>query len=307
MLARLEQLTTLAWLSAIIGWLGWHLQHGEPAWAWIGAVVLAGMHGLWLALGCAMACWFNRTDPAPSARPAQWLRAWWGEVRAAPRVFCWEQPFRAHAEPDHLPTAPGGLAGVLLVHGYVCNRGLWNPWMRRLRREGIPYVAVNLEPVFGSIDDYVAVIESAVQQLERATGKKPLLLGHSMGGLAIRAWLQAQDADHRVQGIITLGTPHCGTGLAEGAFTRNGRQMRRGSAWLAQLAGAETASRRRLFLCCFSHCDNIVFPASTACLPGAAMQHLAATAHVDLVQHPWVWGEVLRRLGLTPTADHVRR
>ena len=35
--------------------------------------------------------------------------------------------------------------------------------MRRLQANGIPFVAVNLEPVFGSIDDYAAIVESAMQ------------------------------------------------------------------------------------------------------------------------------------------------
>jgi len=186
---------------------------------------------------------------------------------------------------------------VLLVHGYVCNRGFWNPWMRRLRAEGVPFVAINLEPVFGGIDDYTPLIEAAMQRLETATGQPPLLVGHSMGGLAIRAWLGAHDADARVRGVVTLGSPHHGTLLAQAAFTPNGLQMRPGSIWLRKLAASENASRRRLFLCCFGHCDNVVFPASSACLPGSEVHHLPATGHVDLVHHPWPLAEVLRRVG----------
>ena len=39
--------------------------------------------------------------------------------------------------------------------------------MRRLRRRGVPFVAVNLEPVFGSIDSYAATIEAAVDGSSR--------------------------------------------------------------------------------------------------------------------------------------------
>ena len=55
------------------------------------------------------------SDPAPRASFAQLLRAWWGEVLSAPLVFCWRQPFRSHAEPDHLPAAAQGRLGVVLV------------------------------------------------------------------------------------------------------------------------------------------------------------------------------------------------
>ena len=42
---------------------------------------------------------------------------------------------------------------IVFVHGYVCNRGFWTPWMARCHRERRPFVAVNLEPPFASIDD----------------------------------------------------------------------------------------------------------------------------------------------------------
>lgn len=43
--------------------------------------------------------------------------------------------------------------GVVLVHGFMCNRGLWLPWFIPLQARGHAYVAVNLEPVMGSIDE----------------------------------------------------------------------------------------------------------------------------------------------------------
>ncbi len=120
----------------------------------------------WSSRCCA---WRTAATRRRAPQPAQLLRAWWGEVRAAPRVFCWRQPFRSRRWPDHLPAAAQGRRGLLLVHGFLCNRGVWNPWLQRLRAQGVPFVAVNLEPVFGSIDDYVAILERAVQQLERCT------------------------------------------------------------------------------------------------------------------------------------------
>jgi triacylglycerol esterase/lipase EstA (alpha/beta hydrolase family) len=264
-------------------------------------------HAFWLALSFALAKGVGRDDPAPQATLAQVLAAWWGEVIVAPQVFFWRQPFRARAFPDALPAQAHGRTGVLLVHGFVCNRGLWNPWLRQLAAQGVPVVAVSLEPVFGSIDDYVAEVEDAVRRLEQATGAKPLLVGHSMGGLAIRAWMRDHRGEARVQGVVSIGTPHQGTWLARWSFSANGRQMRLGSAWLGRLAASETASSRRLFLCIYSHCDNVVFPASSACLPGAEICHVPATAHVDLIHHPRVMAEVLARLHRGPVAAEPPR
>jgi triacylglycerol esterase/lipase EstA (alpha/beta hydrolase family) len=192
---------------------------------------------------------------------------------------------------------------VLLVHGYFCNRGVWRPWLPRLRALGVPCTALTLEPAFGRIDDWVPAIDHAVAALRRSTGRAPLVVAHSMGGLAVRAWLAAQPgaaaADARVLHIITIATPHQGTWMARFGHTPNARQMRIGGAWLAALAAAEAPHHQALrsrFTCFFSHADNIVFPATTATLPGADNRHLPAVAHVTMVQHPAVWDEVLQRL-----------
>lgn len=295
-LARMQQLTTSLWLLGLLAWVCWWARRGQMDVACVGAMVWIAGHALWLGLTFLTAWVVGRHDPAPKPTVGQRLAAWWGEVCCAPRVFFWRQPFRSQAFPDALQAQARGGIGVLLVHGFVCNRGLWNPWLCRLTALGVPVAAVSLEPVFGSIDDYVGQLEEAVRRMELATSEKPLLVGHSMGGLAIRAWMRAHNGAERVHGVVTIGTPHHGTWLGRWSFSANGQQMRLDSDWLAQLAASETASSRSLFLCCYSHCDNIVFPVSSACLPGAQLCHVSATAHIDLIHHPRVMAEVLARL-----------
>ncbi|MBQ0936660.1 alpha/beta fold hydrolase [Ideonella paludis] len=299
MLARLQVALVLVWLLAVAWGLHWALQLHASVLRALGVVALAvTWHALWLALTFALMSWRNRPDAAPKPSREECLRAWWGEVLAAPRVFAWQQPFRSRALPDDLAGASASetdapKVGVVLVHGFVCNRGLWNPWMKRLRAQGVPYLAVNLEPVFGVIDDYTTVIEEAVQRVTEATGCAPVIVAHSMGGLAVRAWLRRYQADDRVASVVTIGTPHQGTWLAYWGSTPNARQMKPGGVWLTHLAADEPASRARRFVCCFSHCDNIVFPAMTAVLPGARAVLVRAAAHVDMVGRSEVFNEVL--------------
>jgi pimeloyl-ACP methyl ester carboxylesterase len=295
-LARVQQVLTLgALMLALIWLLGWW-QRGEPVWAVAGAAAVLFGHAAVLGLEFVLMARINRDDAAPRAGLGQLLRAWWGESVSAPRVFCWRQPFRSRALADHLPATAEPGRGVVFVHGFVCNRGLWNPWLRQLRAQGRPFVAVDLEPVFGSIDDYAPIIEAAVAKLESATGLAPVIVAHSMGGLAVRRWLSTTRVE-RAHHVITLGTPHHGTWLARLALTINSRQMQRASRWIEQLATSEPADLAQRFTCFYSHCDNIVFPASTATLPGADNRHLSATAHVHMTDHPAPRAELMRRLG----------
>jgi pimeloyl-ACP methyl ester carboxylesterase len=288
-----------ATLLAALAWLGWSWQAGLPGWAIAGGALLALLPTApVLALEFVLLALAGRDAAVPRARAADLLRAWAGEVVASSRVFSRDQPFFADAEPD-VPGTPGR-TGVLLVHGYFCNRAAWQPWLRRFRTLGQPCTALTLEPAFGSIDAWVPVIDAAVARLQQATGRPPLVVAHSMGGLATRAWLAATPgAPQRVAHVVTIGTPHRGTWMARFGHTRNARQMRIGSPWLAALADvhrAPTAAPAALFTCFHGHADNIVFPASTATLPGADNRHLSAVAHVAMLEHPAVWEEVLRRL-----------
>lgn len=300
-LARLQQWAVFMALAAALGW-GVVVWPQSPAASMAGVALLLGGYVVVLALELVAVAWVHRSDPAPRPRWAELAAAWWQEVRVAPRVFAWRQPFWWRHWPDSEVT-PGkprvsDVGAVVLIHGFVCNRGLWHPWMRELHRLGVPYVSVNLEPVFGSIDGYVPLVEAAVRRAEALAGRAPRLVCHSMGGLAARAWLAADAGNPaRVQQVLTIGTPHHGTWLGQFSHLPNGRQMSLNNPWLQALTNAEalhtpTATYHQ-FICWYSNTDNIVFPASTATLPGADNRLVPGAAHVAMAFHPRVMRESL--------------
>ena len=302
MLARLQQGIVAGLLVLVALWGVW--SRDLPGWQVAAGFLLFGVgHALVLALEFLLMHFVNRTDTAPRAGAGALVRAWFSESVVAPRIFLWRQPFRSHAWPDRLhPAAPvaQGRRGVVFVHGFICNRGVWNPWLQRLERHGRVFAAVNLEPVFGSIDDYAAVIDAAVSRVAQATGLPPLLVCHSMGGLAVRAWLRAHQADDRVWQVVTIGTPHQGAWLARFIRVFNSHQMRIDSPWLVQVLRDETGTRAARFTCYYSNCDNIVFPASSAMLAGAANIHVPGVAHMAMLFEPRIMDAVLARLEDAP-------
>jgi triacylglycerol lipase len=266
---RLQRIWVLIRLAAALG-AGWRF-----GWGW-GLLTLA-LHAAILAGGFVQLRWVNR--PAPTW--GQLLRAWAGEVVASELAFSWRQPWREWAEPDHLPA--GARRGVLLVHGFSCNRGRWNGWMKRLREQGVAFIAPSLEPAFGSIEAYADEIEAGVRKLKALTGRMPILCAHSMGGLALRAWWRQYGAGHEAPHVITLGSPHQGTRMAALGLGLNARQMRLGNAWLAALPGLPDVD------CFWTPCDQIVNPAEKATLPGARAHRLDGVGHMGLVHADEAW------------------
>jgi triacylglycerol esterase/lipase EstA (alpha/beta hydrolase family) len=294
MLARLQKTLCISLLLTAT-WALASLWGTSPLRAIVTALLI--FFGFTLILACEFVIMYlvHKNDATPRTTVRQMGAAWWMEARQDLRVFFWRQPFRSNAVPDDL--AQRDLRGVVFIHGLFCNRGFWTPWMLRLRQAGRPYVAVNLEPPFGAIDDYISIVESAVQRVTAATGMPPVLICHSMGGLAARAWLGSNaTTSARVARVVTIGTPHAGTWMARFGHGHNGRQMRLRSEWLSTLAGRETADCNALFTCWYSNCDNIVFPASTAALAGADNRLVPGVAHVALAFHPTVMRESLAML-----------
>ena len=297
MVARLQKIITVCLLALALGWL-FYFRHNFPTLAAAGFFVIVLGYTVLLAIEFVCLRAVNRADPTPRATLPELFSAWVGESLVAPQVFCWRQPFRSNAIPDNL-CADGltkGKRGVVFIHGFFCNRGFWNPWLNRLQGTGHAFVAVNLEPLFGSIDEYIPEIDAAVRTVTEATGLAPLVVCHSMGGLAARAWLREIKGEARVYHVVTIGTPHGGTWLARFGHGKNGRQMRLLSEWQAKLDHGMPQDRHSLFTCWYSSADNIVFPASSATLPGADNRLIRAKAHVQMAFVPQVVGETLAML-----------
>jgi triacylglycerol lipase len=281
--------------------IAWYLarRHGM-VWSWsIATGVAAGfvVHALIIALEFLVAG-IKASTPPPLYRIG-WFRGiacYLGEVAASIRTFTFAQPWLAGRKMAGQRIAYTKATPVLLLHGFFCNRAIWRPMARKLAAAGHATSAINLEPVYGSIDEYAPLIDHAVRRLQQRTGaQKVVLLCHSMGGLAARAYLRAY-GDQSIAKIITIATPHRGTYLARFGHGKNARQMRLGSAWLEDLAAAETPQRRALFVVLLSHHDNIVSPQMNQTIEGAPTHEFSGIGHVAMLYDAQVQNLVVRTI-----------
>lgn len=235
-------------------------------------------------------------SPLPAHCRLGWRRAlalFFLEAKATLTASSWDMPFRKFRK---RPASTSQELPVLLVHGYGCNSGYWQPLSKTLQQAQITHYAVDMEPVFGGIDEYVPHVHEAIEELCRDTGNdQVVIVAHSMGGLATRAYLRDHGSS-RVARVITLGTPHHGTALAQFGVGINTQQMhwtlseQEGlcSNWLRQLAHVEGPDAYRIFVSIYSHHDNIISPQTSSHLPGAKNIELYGIGHVALVPDPTV-------------------
>lgn len=292
--AMLSRLLRRLLLSQLLGGalLGGFVARQTGASLWLAVVAALLMPLLMLLLTVLTTAIMSR---APGAH-ALWWRSIGGEFIAMSRVYLLLLPW-AKARPV-VGLAIGSSTGtpVLLVHGYLCNHRVWQAMAERLRCAGHPVLAVDLEPLFTSIDAYAALIEQAVSELCRQTGaEKVALLGHSMGGLAIRAWMRTYGS-HRVARVITLGTPHAGTRITFPLQTVNATQMGWRSDWLNQLTMSESTQTRSLMRIGLTPQDHIVYPQRDQVLDGVPATVFGGLGHLELCFNPGVQEWVLQQL-----------
>jgi len=296
---RLQRAMVLLWIVTIVATAAHIHAAGLHLLAAATLAILFLGHAMVLAFEFVSMAVINRRAEQRVGSAATVLRAWLIECRTAALVFGWQQPFRSEAWPEQLSGVSGGRRGVLLVHGFACSRGLWLRWLERLHAEGVPCIAVNLDPPWAPIEHHRHVIEAAVTRLEVATGLAPVAVGHSMGGLALRAWWSGSAPD-RLHRLLTLGSPHRGTWLARFGLGASVRQMTPDSEWLAELNSHDGSDRRSRTTCFYSACDNIVFPARNATLDGAENRLIDGEPHLHMIHDATVWANLSQWLGLEP-------
>ena len=210
---------------------------------------------------------------------------------------------------DDLPPSHRGLmvgdveaAGtpILLIHGVVDNRSIFTVMRRGLRRRGFGRIyTLNYSPLTDDVRDVAGRLAETIEAICADTGYERIhLIGHSMGGLIARQYVQKMGGDARVHTCVTLGTPHGGTYPARLVPHPVARQLRPGSELLTELAAPAPGCRTR-FLAFWSDLDQLMIPKASAQLHHPDL--LARNVFVRGVGHlslP-IDGRVVREIAVT--------
>jgi triacylglycerol esterase/lipase EstA (alpha/beta hydrolase family) len=282
-------------LAGTLAYVGWALREiaggANPLWFVAGLPVAALavpalLTGVWMTLS-----WLYRAPRPPGIRVGikglvdLYRREVLAIAGSVPRMIGYRWLLR---DPPPAPAA----APVLLLHGVLCNAGVWRPLAKYLTAHGIgPIYTLSYGPPLASIDLFADQLAEKIDAIVAATGApRVVIVGHSMGGLVARAYLRRYGIA-KVCRLITLGTPHHGSLLASTFPGAALAQMRPGNAWLAEL-GATPAEALPPIVSLWSWHDSMVVPQTSSVFEHAENVALAGTAHNALLTDPAVQARV---------------
>jgi triacylglycerol lipase len=163
---------------------------------------------------------------------------------------------------------------ILLVHGIVDNHSIFTRLHRSLRRRGFATVSsYDYGLLTRDIRAAAQLLGEAIGTLAANTGYERIhVIGHSLGGLIARYYVQRLGGDARVHTLVTLGTPHHGTELARPLrMLPLLDQLTPESRLIRELAEPAPGCRTR-FLAFHSDIDHMVWPSRNARLDHPDLQ-----------------------------------
>jgi pimeloyl-ACP methyl ester carboxylesterase len=194
--------------------------------------------------------------------------------------------------PAQLPTE--AKPPVVLLHGFIDNRSVFLLLRRSLIQHGRQQIeSLNYSPLTCDIRTAAELLGRHIEEICERTGSSQVdVVGHSLGGLIARYYVQRLGGDLRVRTLVTLGTPHSGTRVAPLANAHPiVRQMRPGSELLEELTRPAPGCRTH-FVSFWSDLDHLMDPLESACIDHpdllAENVRVSGIGHLALPVHPAV-------------------
>jgi triacylglycerol lipase len=195
------------------------------------------------------------------------------------------------------PAPTANLPPVVLLHGIFRDhqhmgrlRQAFTLAGRRVLSPDLPTKlgAVGLEQLAANLGEYLA---ANLQPGERCD-----IIGHSMGGMVARAFVQHHGGHARLRHLVTLASPHHGTLAAWCWPGRGARDLRPGSAFLRELARNAHQLEAVQVTSYWTPFDLMIVPAKSSELSPARNVRIALPHHQSLVTSPRLARELVTLL-----------
>lgn len=292
----------VAIFAAYAWWAFERIGAGATAWPFlVGWPVVHFAVPLLVVLASFLVAWLCRAQRPPDVR-LSWrgaLRLFWNEFRAvagnAPRMVFYRVLL---PEPRPAPSA----RPILLVHGVLCNAGMWSPFQRWLdQRHVAPVYTLSYGPPLAAIDVFAEQVAVKIDAILAATGaKRVVVVGHSMGGLVMLAYVRKYGGA-KIARLITIGTPYAGSMHAWMGFGMSVAQLRPRNAWLCDLRRARVDALPPV-VSLWSWHDSMVTPQTSSRIDFGDNVVVAGVGHNALLRDPEIFDLVRNEIDKVPVA-----
>ena len=187
---------------------------------------------------------------------------------------------------DGLQDAETSKPPVILLHGLFQNRSCMYWVQNRLRAAGYSQTISINTPPWRNLETLTEELAKKIDELRiKLNVEKFILVGHSMGGIIARNYVQNRGGAAHVSDLITLGSPHHGSKLAPFAVSQMGKSLLPGSSFL-QAFNKVTWPKVTRAVSIYTRYDNIVLPTDSSKMKGAENIELDGMGHTGLLFHP---------------------
>ncbi len=185
---------------------------------------------------------------------------------------------------DPAPPSPVGRRPILLVPGYFEPGAMWLSFSAELRRRGWTQIYIYEHwPGFADIRSMAAKAGSISDKIRQETGADKIdVVGHSMGGLVLRYYLQRLGGADKVSHYVSFATPHTGTYAGYFGPGTSAVQLRPGSEFLKDLNSGDTKPGDIHYASLWSRTDEIVVPQPHGKFEGASDTPFPLSEHLQL-------------------------
>jgi triacylglycerol esterase/lipase EstA (alpha/beta hydrolase family) len=209
-------------------------------------------------------------------------------------------------------------AAVVFVHGFLAAGPVFDPLRRAVERhlgvETVDFTYSPTAPFERVVERLARVTEDAVRRAGMARGRSAAdaggavadgrgggpavdIVGHSLGGLVARWYLQEQGGAGHVGRLVTLATPHAGTRAARVAPVALARALRPESDVIRRLRESRDRARSVRHLAIVAGGDLMVTPPeSAAAIEDAEIVWIEGLGHNEMLFDRRVHAHVVRAL-----------
>lgn len=181
-----------------------------------------------------------------------------------------------------------GARVVAFVHGYGAAGPVFDPLRERVERD---VSVTTLDYTYGSTWSFERIVRGFAERVDRVVreGREVDLVGHSLGGLVARWYLQELGGAEVVGRAVFLATPHDGTASAKLALGPVRGVLGPGSAVIRRLASGRARAASVAHTALVAGADLMVTPpASAAAIEDAEVRWFDDVGHNAMLFHEGV-------------------